>query len=355
MSVAQGLIDCPQLQTDLLNQFTASNPLNARVAQGFGQWVSSPANDTGIIQRQIDPGAGKIRKVELLYTQQICADDVSDDAIKSCVQTNEAGQLSQTYEIDPTDGVSYGEKFDITQLAYMCKDNGVWFAQRIQAIMDALEDRKNQKLAYQAILETGTFGKDTPNVDAARKVATIQTRYADGKFDLQGLKDITYAAMNTGYPTVPYLFGFGEILNYFRDVAAGCCAADGLNIANYNGQNGSVFVPDKYLDQAFLAAGNDGGFLMTTPGAFQLLTYNEYKGSLSRIDAGMLYQQVTIMNPKTGTEYDMTLKNDCGVLHVHLKLAFKLVTLPEDMYPTCSDFDGVNFVNAFAIDNPVAE
>lgn len=354
MSVSTGLISCPQIQDDLNNMFLAGDPTLARVPQGLGQWVTSPANTRNVLQKQVSPGGSKIRQVQLLYTQQICEDDVDDDTTQKCVSTNEDGNLSETYEIDPSVGVSIDRKFTLSAMREMCKDNSRYFSERILAMMNALDAKINKNIAYEAVLLTGTFGEGTPNMDAAHKIVEIETRFTDGKFNLEGFERITEAAQFTGYPTIPYLFGFSEIQRYFKRMYAGCCGADGININDYAAQNGASFVADQYLWEAFKAVGNPEGFLMTTPGALQLLTFNEFKGDFAEVN-DQSYKQTTIVNPFSEREYDLTLKNDCGVISVQLKLATKLVSLPVDMYPSCSNYAGVNYVNAFSIDNPVAE
>lgn len=351
MSVSTGLISCPQIQEDLNNMFLAGDPTLSRVPQGLGQWVTSPANTRGILQRQVSPGGSKLRQVQLLYTQQICEDDVDDDTTQKCVSTNEDGNLSETYEIDPSVGVSIDRKFTLSNMREMCKDNSRYFSERILAMMDALDAKINKDIAYQAVLETGTFGLGTPNMDAARKIVTIKTKDASDKYDLIGYEQITEAAQFAGYGTIPYLFGFSEIQRYFKRMYAGCCGPDGINISDFATQNGASFVADQYLWEAFKSVGNPEGFLMTRPGALQLLTYNEFKGDFATVNDDS-YKQTTIVNPFSNREYDMTMKNDCGVISVQLKLATKLVSLPVDMYPSCSNYAGVNYVNAFKIVNP---
>lgn len=341
-----GIIPCPELQDDLNNQFTQSNPLAAVVPMGLSEFIESAANTNGMLQRQTAPGEGKTREVVLLYTPQICEDDVSENAIKVCSSSNEAGMLSKRYSLEQNEGVEYNELFSLTSLAAMCKDNRSWFSQRLQAIMDGLELKTGTIIANQAAVLTGKFASGDNNLSNADMLKTVRTKKTNGDFDIDALEEILFSATNASYRTTPVVFGFGEIYKYMQKVNAGCCAIDGLDIGQYAANGRVVFVSDKKVQQAL------GGenFLMLAPGALQVISWNEFEGAFNVANDDS-YKQMTIVNPKTGRKYDMLLKNNCGEISLSLKRAFKVVALPTDMYQSCSDFSGVTFVNEFAINN----
>jgi hypothetical protein len=342
------IIACPQIQLDLATQFVQFDPLGAKDVQGFTDFVSSSMNTNGFLQNQIAGGRGKLKQVELVYSPPIAESDVSDDATKLCVSTNEDGQISHTYEIDPEVGSSINRKFTISNLATMCKDNDLWFAQRIQAMMDALEKSIGTKNATELALLTGAFG-DGDN-DVANNVKTIATKKATAlgaPFDIDALAEIIFSATDAGYGTKPFLFGYGEILKYMKKLSAGSIAAEGIDYGQFAAMNDLVFIADKKVKSAL----GDENFLMLAPGAIQMLNYLEFEGSLSTVNDGA-YQQTTIVNPKTLRKFDFQLKNDCGNISVNIKLAHKLVGLPTDMYPVGHSHQNVTFVNEFAIVNP---
>jgi len=347
MSSIGSIIECPQIQTDLINQFTQTNPLGARVKQGLGQFVQSDLNTQGFLQRALSPGRGKLGKVELLYTPQYSIDEVANTAVKNCVATDVDGMLSTEYDIDEDQGASISRLFKWKDLARMCKDNSLWFAERIQAMMDAAEEKLNYDIAIQAAGLYGAFGADELNV--AANVKTIQTRKADGSYNIKGLEQITFAMTNAGYSGIGYVFGFGEIYNYMRALNAGCCANDGLDLGQYAAQNGVLYTPDRFIKDA-LTSGGVEGFLGMERGALQLLTYLEFEGAAA-YDSNE-NKMVTMVNPKTGKSWDFIMNRDCGDVSVQIKKAYKVVALPADMYKTGSQFEDVNFVNAFKIVNP---
>jgi hypothetical protein len=339
------ILSCPQIQEDLNTQFVQFDPLGAKDVQGFTDFVSSPVNSNGFLQKQVSGGNGKYRQVELVYTPPILESAVGSDANKLCVSSNSKGQISHTYEIDPTVGSSYDELFTLSNLATMCKDNALWFAQRIQAAMDALEKSIGTKNATQLALLTGAFG--TGDNDVVANVKTINTRKpTSGDFDIDALSEIIFSAQNAGYATKPFVFGYGEIYKYFRKLAAGSIAAEGIDFGNFAAMNDVVFIADKKIKTA-LGAEN---FVMVQPGALQMLTFNEFEGEFNTVNDGA-YKQTVLVNPKTGRKFDFQLKNDCGNVSINLKLAHKLVGLPTDMYAVGDPFHNVTFVNEFAIVN----
>jgi hypothetical protein len=342
------IIACPQIQQDLNTQFVQFDPLGAKDVQGFTDFVSSGMNTNGFLQNQIAGGRGKLKQVELLYTPPIPESEVSDSAAKLCVSSDEDGQISHTYEIDPLVGSSINKLFTISDLATMCKDNDLWFAQRIQAMMDGLEKKIGTDNAEQLALLTGAFG-DGDN-DVAANVKTIATKKATSlgaPFDIDAISEIIFSAMDAGYGNKPFIFGYGEILKYFKKLYATSIAAEGIDYGAFAAANDAVFIADKKVKAAL----GDENFIMLAPGAVQMLTYLEFEGGLSTVNDGA-YQQNTIINPKTGRKFDFQLKNDCGNISVNIKLAHKLVGLPTDMYPVGHSHQNVTFVNEFAISNP---
>lgn len=347
--ILSDIISCPNIQDDLNGHFlTQANPLDAREKQGFlDMFVNSPINTNGVLQSKVSPGRGKKRVVELIYTPPILEDEIGTSPAKKCTSTNEAGMLSEQYELADDEGVNYDEKFDLINMANMCQDNSLWFAGRLQAIMDGMTKKMGTISAEQLALLNGNFGTGEANVNT--KIKTIATRDSDDKLILKGYSDILFAAENAGYPSVPMIFGWGEIYQYFKELKAGCCAIQGVDIAQYIAQNEAVFIADKKVNAAL---GGDK-FMMLAPGAVQLLTWLEFEGQngINVID-DEAYKQTVITDPRTGFRFDLQVKNDCGNIIVNLKLAHKLVGMPTDMFSAGDAFDGVTWVNEFNIGNP---
>lgn len=344
------LIECPQIQEDInFNFFQNTDVSGAKEPQGFTDFVVSPTNTNGLLQRKASPGNGKLRVVELVYTPPILESAILTAPAKVCTSSNEAGQKSTTFDIDPSQGVMYNEKFDLIHMAYMCKQNSLWFAQRVQAIMDGLVKKIGTINAQQLILLTGKFASGDSGVTADVKTVRTRKTATSTDIDLDAYEEIAFSAVNNGYPSVPYIFGFGEIYKYSKKVAAGCCANEGVDYGAYAAANSYVMVPDK---KVYTALGADDDFLMVAAGAVQFLSWLEFEG-----DSGInmindeAYKQTVITDPKSGIRFDFQLKNDCGTISINLKLAHKLAGLPADLYSVGDPFNGEKWVHAFKIVN----
>lgn len=343
------IISCANIQDQLNQHFlTQANPLDAKEKQAFtDEFVMSPFNTNGMLQNKMNPGRGKKRVVQLLYTPPVLEDEIGTSPAKKCTSSNEAGQLSEEYELSDDEGTNYDEKFDLVNMSNMCEDNALWVAGRIQAMLDGLTKKMGTVNANQIALLTGNFGTGEANV--AAKVKTIATRDSSDKFVLRGYSKIVSAAENAGYQGAPILFGWGEIKDYLKELKAGCCAIEGVDISAFAAQNELIFMADKKIQTAL----GNSNFLTLSPGAVQLVQWLEFEGEkgINVLDDDS-YKQTVITNPKTGIRYDLQIKNDCGNIIINIKLAHKLVGLPDDMFSTGDAFRGVKWVNEFAITNP---
>jgi hypothetical protein len=344
------IISCPDLQDNLNGVFLKSNPLDAREKQDFTDiFVNSSLNTNGLLQSKVSPGRGKKRTVELIYTPPILESEIGTTPAKKCTSSNEAGMLSESYELADDEGVNYDEKFDLLNMANMCQDNPDWFTSRVLAIMDGLTKKIGTINATQLALLTGKYGSGEASVTGGGTLKTINTlKTGTTDIDINAWSKIVRAAENAGFPGSPLVFGWGEIYEYVTKVKAGCCANQGVNIAEFASQNDLVFLKDKKIRTAL----GDENFLMLAPGAVQFLSWLEFEGErgINMIDTE-IYKQTVITDPRTGLRFDFQLKNDCGNIYVNIKLAHKLVGMPDDMFSAGDAFDGVKWVNEFAIVN----
>jgi hypothetical protein len=344
------IISCPQIQQDINDNFLKGDPTAAAEVQSFTDFVVNPVNTSNILQRKISPGGGKKRDVQLLWTPPILESEIGTSPAKKCTSSNEAGMLDKTYTLDTDEGVNYDEKFDLIHMASMCQENSLWFAKRLQAMMDGLTKKIGTINAEQLALLVGKFGTGDNDTSLSNTLKTISTRKTGSSdFNLEALEEIKFSAVNAAYPGIPYVFGFGEIYKYMKRVAAGCCTNDGLDIASFAAQNDIVFMADKKI---YTALGADDDFIMVAPGAVQMLQWLEFEGANGiNVINDEAYKQTVIVNPKNGMRFDLQIKNDCGTIYVNMKLAHKLVGLPDDLFSVGDAFDGVKWVNKFKITN----
>ena len=89
----------------------------------FTEFIISNANTDGILQQQINPGGGKKRTVDLIYSPRIPKDEITDDCTKVCTSTNDLGDKTETYEIGD-DCVQFNWKIPLNELSTRCQDAG---------------------------------------------------------------------------------------------------------------------------------------------------------------------------------------------------------------------------------------
>jgi len=134
-------------------------------------------------------------------------------------------------------------------------------------------------------------------------------------------------------------------------VAAACCADSGTDLNTFMSQNPFAFVGDYRIEQA--SAFDKDNFLVTTPGALQIIRYNQFEGA-NVIDDDS-FTTTTINSPATGLPYDLFISKTCtngGIsINVNLRTAVKLVNMPDDMFGAGDRMEGVNFVNQYLISN----
>lgn len=346
--ITSNLISCPQLQEDLTTQFTTCIPQNRRELLGFWEFLMSPTNTSGVIQKSINPGNGKRRDVELLYTPRILESEINTNvSTPVCTSTNEAGQLSETYTIGCNENVEYNEDFDICNLSDICKDNGMWFAERVQAIMDGLLRRADTEIMDQAVTQIGAFA--VGDNDVVADVKTVQTQKANGDPDTNMVEETWFTALNSRYCTIPYVIGYTEPLKYYNRFLSSCCADSGLDLGVMSRNNRSILLADHRVEDSF----GDNHFLTMAAGAFQILTFNKFEGKnmINQID-GESFKQTILRDPATGTPFDFVYNAACGNLSISLSLTFKLISLPNDLYSVGDRFEGVTQVNDWIIVNP---
>lgn len=342
------LISCPQIQKDLDSHFTTCDPTKIREGVGWLEFLRSADNTNGIMQSQISRGNGKTQDVQLTYTPRILESEVSTDTTQTCVSTNEAGMLSETYSLDCADpGVHYSELFKLCDMADMCQENSLWIASRLQAIMDGLIRKMDTELMDQTTALTGNFAVGETNV--AANVKTVQTKKLNGDPDTNLIQEVRFATRNAAYCGLPRLIGYTEVDKYFNAVEQGCCADSGLDIGKFSLNRGLVFIPDYRVEDSF---GNNH-FITVAPGALQMIWFNKFMGAkgISVLDDDS-FKQTIIRDPQTGVPFDMVMNHVCGEITLEVFLTFKLIGMPDDMFSNGDRLDGVTQVNEWVVSNP---
>lgn len=346
MSTSSGLIPCPALQDNLDKHFTDCDMTQLREPVGALEWLVSGMNTNGVLQKQVSPGNGKKRTVELVYQSRILESSVGTSQTRTCASTTKNPEDFQSYEV-PDTGVSYDWMIDAHDLITKCEDDAMYFARQVQLSMDAMI-RKMDTLCVAGIYALrGKFAVGETDVTA--QVKTVQTKYSDLKMNENAMVDVKFATVNAGYCGGPVILGWAEIWKYAQKLNAGCCSQAGLDVSALLSAMGWAMIGD-YRVTDLLGATH---FLSLDPGAAQLIYFNEFAGpkGIRELDSDTAKQYV-ISDPATGIPFDFSATFDCGKWHFQMKLAFKVVGRPQDLFAAGDRLNGVTGVNEYVIVNP---
>jgi hypothetical protein len=340
-------VGCPAVQDELNNQFLM-NPTEVQDAIGLLRFINDPVNTNGTLQRVISPGGGKYREVQLRYQPRF-TDDSSSSSVISCEGGGEYGDTYATYEIDPTVGISRPWTITPADLHARCEEDAAWFAKEVQKHMDKMARDVDAELAAYVVANAGYYIDQEGNkVDSAVTPYPTRTKTSAGVWVDDLIMDTTLGiSMIEWNNQMPFLFGDGVPWGYMKAKQAGCCALQGVDLGELSRQNPIVFMRDTALAQALE---DYNQFAELGAGAVQMLKYLEYESPALMINDEAL-KMGTVVDPKTGLQYDYFAKIDCGVWNFQLKLAYKFVTLPTDVYNTNDRLVDTNGIILFDINN----
>lgn len=344
MSAIGSIISCPEIQDTLNNEFgnlTGQVPITDMLVP----FLISDINTQNVLQTQVNAGnnRSRIRTVELVYQQRMVESEISTTSVLNCDGGDAPGEFSTQYTIQEDEGVAYSWSITPNDLIRNCRDNNTWVVREIQRVFDGLVRKMNTVVADEVALNTGDF----LNGDTERTTQTKQSG-VDPAYDL--IEDVRFAFEELEFAGTPFLFGFGEAKRYFNRVQAACCADIGMDLFEYAQNNEVVFMKDKKIPTSL---GGSDKFMAMAPGAIQLLTWNEFKDETGVVTFNDdTYVQGTLVDPRTGLEFDYFAEFDCGTWNFQLKLAFQTVYLPTDLFQPDDDLSGTNWVLKFDISNP---
>lgn len=336
------LAACPDIQDDLDTYFM-ENGVSRGVLDEQIPFLQFVVNNNMGLQQAVHPNSNKVRRVDLLYTQFITEDQVTEASGRSCTATDERGDCSETYTLDTTDQLNVNQLVKEESLRENCKDNAEYFLEVISRMIDAMDRKVATKNTNDAVLLLGNWSTDTLNTNGNfLEVKTLK----DGTSD--ELAPFTTEEVQTAFDTSKFnsntlVVGGQTLHNYMRKLQNGCCANQGLDLGAMFSTFGFASAWDKRVVTA--AGGNQFAWAVQA-GALQLLQWTSARwteGANTDIQSAANYVAMVVRSPKTGVMYDLTIKDDCGELAFNLNSTTKIVGLPADMFPTGSDYDGIKF------------
>lgn len=351
MSVSRLLSVCPNIQERL--DAVWADKAYPQKEYAHLQMLRSDANRRQIVER-IVPGRAKIKTVEVTWFQFFNGSFVEGQVQPVCTATEKYGDNIKEYTIAQTDSIGTGgEIIDIRDLDLYCQENGTYFLDRLRFHLEAIDRGVAEKTAAQAVAQIGKYRSTVSPVDA-NDYLEVFTQLANGNYNPRVIHQIKTAARKTGY-TAPVVFA-DDLFSYFEfNSLTGGIAASGNDLMRAMNQMGIVVLFDDFLPDAM---GGAEFSYMTELGASQLITHSSaprLEGVLPELLArGSNYAMFSLLSP-AGLPVDFTISDDCGNISVVPTVTSKLITLPEDLYPAGSQYDGVNFTNGISIIDPPCE
>ncbi len=350
------LVACPALQARLVDLYENLNPTEPTPLTAF---LSSDINLRGmkLVPQYAAPGNGKLRKVQLIYTPRKTEDEIADTLTTECVSLTEPAQNAEEYEINPDSGVQVDETFYLRDLATSCQDNEDYIASRVMAMLDGCRRKMETELTSSLSTEIGLFATTDDIgtlVSSDRTVKTVKTAYSDGRLNEDALSQIYYSARQAAFIDKPYIFGTGTIEKYFQALSAPAVTQWGLDLKKYT-DNQYVFLPSYRIADAF-NQGCKERFIALDANAFFILQYNKFEGmdglnTLNAQNSGFV--QDVIVDPMTGLKFNYKwVYSPCGEkASLFISTAFKLASVPKDMYASTDRLSGVKGSLQFEIGN----
>lgn len=348
-TVTDAVTTCPQLQARLNENFLVCNTYGVDRITVL-PYLYSSENRSGMDFR-VSPVPGKKRTLLMVYGQVIDDSEVDtkDTCDKTCTATTERGDLSQEYTID-CGGYIIESLIDPVAWLESCTSNFEWASDQILKMVAAMDNKISKAVVTDLGGLIGNYASDVATTGDALVIQTLKTGSSD--INPTAWYDVDFAIQAT-YCAPGFIGSAQTLYKYARLMEAGCCASQGLDLGQIMNTFGKAVTYDQHVHETY---GTNMAFLLQQ-GAIQLLTLNMNGGTLTDMPqiavgpgAGTYYEAI-INSPFTGLPYDLTVKYDCGKLHIILEANVQPVGMPLDMFPSGNTFEGVTYANWIQVNN----
>lgn len=343
---------CPDIQVELNQYFQNCQSATLMESAPVYDFLMSPVNRGGFSQ-VVSPGQGKIKTVQLRYDQRLLEAEVTQPGScdRSCVATDKRGDLTTTCEIDPCDFYEVSELIATQDFTYACRNNFDIVNAKILALISALDRKMATVLTAEFAALLGNWSTLVQDVTADYlQVQTLKTGSTD--INPSAFQKIDLAMKQTQYCGGMAIFAGTTLYEYYRLMLAGCCADQGLDLAQILSRYGK-FVDYDYRLTIALAGDNDKA-IAVQPGSVQVITYTENNNGIAEaagVQWGANYYKRVITSPFSGMPMDLTLSDNCGNLSIFVRANAKVCGLPTDLYAPGDIMEGVTYVNGIEVAN----
>jgi hypothetical protein len=343
------LVQCEDFQTKLGNVW-AKDASMVRDPIPFLEYLRSEENMNGV-DVTVNPGEGKTMNVNMTYFQRIPESEVEEASERGCATENKKGNFVKQYSIDTTALLKSGEVIEAKDLERFCQNNDEYILGVIMRHLNAIDRKVATQTSQQAQALLGAYSADAETAySITGDDLVLQTKDAAGAYLPGAIEKLDQAAMMSSYNGF-LAFGGNAMSEYLRLTLAGCCSNSGLDVLALYQQYGYAFAYDRRLATALGNVLTKN--LIMEPGALQLLNYTQtpWKENIS-IEMRSGYEAIQLTTP-AGVDVDMYIKDECpGKVSINVFANTKLVGLPDDMFPSADNFEGVNYTGLVTVTNP---
>lgn len=270
------------------------------------KWLLSPQNTRGFRQINVETIPGKKRAVAFEYDHPFCFDVSTPNGV-TCntarqVIANPTEETVFTFDSDPfrmVDGEGDPMRFEIDQAdlkKYCTETDTSYIDRKIMALLKRYEEAIDKQLSILLAAGAGTDANGNATVRLPFFTTNTATNSSVVNDDAIFWLDQNYR--DIGGEDMYGLIG-GKVLN--KLIAKNKWA--GLNQAGIDLAKVADEVPYPYYNRNMDATLGTDTFLQLSPGAAQLVVFNEFKGENKR-EVTDLYTHDTIISPYTGLPID---------------------------------------------------
>jgi len=343
-------VSCPNIQERLDAGYFNADPTMFPGHINTLRAVTSPMNESGILQNQIDSKNGHYRQVEVVYQPRM-TDATSVSATLNCAAGAEYGETSRVYNIDPNVGASRRWSIGLDDLAPRCENDETYIARQLAMQMQAIKRFMNQEAVTFIATNNGSFAANPGStVPSGTQLVTKTKNTTTGVFLDDFLSDVVYQYQLAEAWDRPIIIGGELVQKYMTALKSHCCATVNVDLqAMMNSDAQSYFFFEPRIGTA---QGNSNGFAFLAPGGVQMIRYNAFRGANGiRVIDDQSIKKGTISDPETGLEFDYYAQLDCNQWKFFIGLSYKFVTLPSDVFFLNDQLRGVNYIFEGTVNN----
>lgn len=352
---------CPDIQAELDAYFATCDASLLPDPAPLNEFLWSGLNLSGI-QRQLVPGTGKVRTLQLRYDQQLLESQVTtvDGCTYDCTATTKRGDLVSSYEIDTCDTLEVSELMNADDFKAACRDNFDIVNKKLALLLKAMDAKIASKMTSLAITKYGAWQENVANLFTGA-VFTDATGNSSDTLKMQtkktGSTDINpeafyflKAAINhQNFCNGAVVFSGCDFETYANLMQSGCCSNQGLDLGDIMARYGMAVMWDRRYENQM---GHEYGMVLA-PGVLQPIWFNHAPDSIAAAvgaGVGTNYIKRTI-NTQTGVPVDLTISDNCGNVSIIIRATVDLVSLPTDLFAPTHHMEGVTWVNKIKVVN----